>query len=268
MPEGRVDKHSVRSAFNRAAASYDRAAAVQREICHRLAAFALTGHQGAKRQRILDAGCGTGYGLNILRDTFPDASSIAIDFAPAMLEQLMHSANPDDKPILPVCGDLEALPLASGSFDLVWSSLALQWCDPNRSLGELARVLKLGGMACIATLGPRTLWELREAFAAIDQAEHVIRFHEADFWLAAARDHGLQPVAHTREDAFALAPDLRRLLRDIKSIGAQTVGEHRRRQPLGRAAWNKLEARYEAHRRPDGLLPATYDLILLTLKKP
>lgn len=267
MPEGRVDKHSVRSAFNRAATSYDHAAAVQREICHRLAAFALHGLQGAQPRRVLDAGCGTGYGLNILHSAFPDASNVAVDFAPAMLEQAMRTA-PPDKPILPVCGDLEALPLASGSFDLVWSSLALQWCDPNRSLAEFARVLNVGGMACIATLGPRTLWELREAFAAIDQAEHVIHFHESDFWLAAARDHGLHPVAHTREDAFALAPDLRRLLRDIKSIGAQTVGEHRRRQPLGRAAWNTLEARYAAHRRPDGLLPATYDLILLKLKKP
>ena len=268
MPEGRVDKHSVRSAFNRAAASYDHAAAVQREICHRLAAFALPGLQGAKPGRILDAGCGTGYGLNILHSAFPDALSIAVDFAPAMLEQAMRTVSPADEPILPVCGDLEALPLASDTFDLVWSSLALQWCDPNRSLAEIARVLNAGGTACIATLGPRTLWELRDAFATIDKAQHVIRFHESDFWLAAARDHGLQAVAHTREDAFALASDLRRLLRDIKSIGAQTVGEHRRRQPLGRAAWNTLEARYEAHRRPDGLLPATYDLILLTLKKP
>ncbi|HJV27780.1 MAG TPA: malonyl-ACP O-methyltransferase BioC [Aromatoleum sp.] len=267
MPEDCVGKHSVRSAFNRAAASYDQAAAVQREICHRLAAFALTALQGTRPERVLDAGCGTGYGLKILNGAFPDASSVAVDFAPAMLEQVVRTAFPNDNPILPVCGDLEALPLASDSFDLVWSSLALQWCAPNRSLAELARVLKVGGIACIATLGPRTLWELREAFAAIDQAEHVIRFHEADFWLAAARNHGLQPVADAREDAFALAPDLRRLLRDIKSIGAQTVGEHRRRQPLGRAAWNTLADRYEAHRRLDGLLPATYDLILLTLKK-
>ena len=52
------------------------------------------------------------------------------------------------------------------------------------------------------------------------------------------------------------------------AIGAHAVGSGRRHAPLGKAAWRSLEARYEAHRRPDGLLPATYDLVLLHLEKP
>ena len=268
MTEPNRHKASVRSAFNQAAASYDEAAAVQREICHRLAAHALTSAAGLRAESLLDAGCGTGYGLNILRTAFPDASCIAVDFAPAMLERLVDLARASDASVLPVCGDLETLPFGAESFDAVWSSLALQWCDPARSLAEIARILRPGGLAFIATLGPRTLWELRDAFSRIDQAEHVIRFHEVELWLAAAQDCGLQSVAQAREDAFALAPDLRQLLRDIKAIGAHSVGEHRRRKPLGRAAWTTLQSSYETHRRPDRLLPATYDLILLTLKKP
>ena len=40
-------------------------------------------------------------------------------------------------------GDAEALPLAAGSVDLVYSSLALQWCHrPELLFAELARVLR------------------------------------------------------------------------------------------------------------------------------
>ena len=46
-----------------------------------------------------------------------------------------------------------------------------------------------------------------------------------------------------------------------------TVGDGRRTRPLGRKAFETLAARYEARRRADGLLPATYDLILLILRK-
>jgi malonyl-CoA O-methyltransferase len=46
------------------------------------------------------------------------------------------------------------------------------------------------------------------------------------------------------------------------------VGSARRRAPLGRAAWRRLEAHYERHRRADGVLPASYEVILLALDKP
>ncbi|HAG76702.1 MAG TPA: malonyl-[acyl-carrier protein] O-methyltransferase BioC, partial [Thauera sp.] len=42
----------------------------------------------------------------------------------------------------------------------------------------------------------------------------------------------------------------------------------RRRTPLGRQAWLAVSARYERHRLADGLLPATYDTILLAVRKP
>lgn len=265
MTERHRHKQQVRKAFDSAADSYDRAAAVQREVCHRLAALAAATPPSGSVSRILDAGCGTGFGLDLIAHAHPEAHVVALDFAPAMLARLRQ--NSPAAAVAPLCADLEALPLAAGSIDAVWSSLALQWCDPALALAEIARALRPGGVAWIATLGPATLWELREAFARVDEASHVIRFHPPAEWIAAAAKAGLSPVARDLEPAYALAPDLRGLLRDIKAIGAHSVGEQRRRKPLGRAAWRTLEAAYDAHRRPDGLLPATYDLILLALKK-
>ena len=125
-----------------------------------------------------------------------------------------------------------------------------------------------GGVAVVATLGPRTLWELRAAFALIDGARHTIDFHSAPDWIRAAQAAALTPLAHDTLELHACAPDLRGLLQDIKRIGAATVDGGRRRQPLGRAAWARLQASYERHRRADGHLPATYDVILLALRKP
>lgn len=255
----RVHRRSVRAAFEGAAATYDDAAVVQREVCERLAR--LIGPLPHPPALILDAGCGTGFGLPLLARRFPGARLLAVDFAPAMLRRLPTGLG------LPLGADLECLPLANASVDAVWSSLALQWCDPGRALGEMHRVLRTEGQAWLATLGPATLEELREAFAGVDSAEHVIAFHDLSAWRTRARDAGFRVVAAEQARTWATAPNLRALLRDIKAIGAHAVGGGRRRAPLGKAAWRALEARYAVHRRPDGLLPATYDLILLHLEK-
>lgn len=293
----RARRLGIRNAFDRAAAHYDEAAHIQREICARLSAFA-TGLDLQPPLRtdapVLDAGCGTGFGFAELDRLCPGAARIALDLAPSMLAQARgrhemprttthrgeaaaaaacaETAPPQDagneSELLAVCGDLEHLPLARDSLALIWSSLAIQWCDPGRALAECARVLAPGGVAVLATLGPRTLWELREAFALIDGARHTIDFHPAPDWMRAAQAAALTPLAHDTVELHACAPDLRGLLQDIKRIGAATVDGGRRRQPLGRAAWARLQASYERHRRADGHLPATYDVILLALRKP
>lgn len=271
-------RRSIRGAFERAAVSYDEAAEVQREICARLAVFGrpfaaavLPTLSPGQPVRALDAGCGTGFGLAALDALCPDAQRLVLDLAPAMLARTRArgaAGEPGRAQPLPVCADLESLPLRSASLALYWSSLAVQWCAPARVLGEAARVLAPGGLALVATLGPRTLWELRAAFTAIDEARHTIDFHPVEHWTAAAQAGGFVALGSECVELAACAPDLRGLLRDIKAIGAATVDGGRRRGALGRQAWENLQARYEAHRRGDGRLPATYDVILLALRKP
>ena len=127
----RPSRARIRNSFERAAPTYDAAAVVQRRVCARLAA-GLPSTIAARR--ILDAGCGTGFALPLLRQRFPEARAIALDFAPGMLHRI-------DWPCERVAGDVEHLPLAPASIDLYWSSLAVQWCDPARALAEARRVL-------------------------------------------------------------------------------------------------------------------------------
>lgn len=144
----------------------------------------------------------------------------------------------------------------------------MQWCEPETALTEAARVLVPGGSAWIATLGPRTLNELRTASAAVDDDSHAIEFRSISHWLNASRIAGLTVEAHADEMLFDFAIDLRALIGNIKAVGAHTVFDARRRRTLGKRGWQTLQSAYEAFRSPDGLLPATYDLILLALRKP
>lgn len=257
MSEAPAPKAAVRAAFDKAAPHYDAVAAVQRTACARL--LELSTPCPAMPGLILDAGCGTGFALPHLRARHPQAQLLALDFAPAMLGRIPQVE------ALPVCADLETLPFAAATLDAVWSSYALQWCNPRSAFAELARVLRPGGRLWLATLGPGTLSELRSAFLQVDHAEHVLPFPEPETLKSALSNAGLRILHQERDTLRAWAPDLRGLLRDIKTLGAHQTGAPRR--PLGKAAWGRLTAAYESHRQPAGL-PASYDTLWFIAEKP
>lgn len=247
-----ADKERVRDSFDRAAQTYDAAAVVQRRVCDRLLdTLDATCHPGT----ILDAGCGTGYGARLLRGRWPEARITGVDFAPAMVERARDATD--------ACftADIEHLPLPAANFDLWWSSLAIQWCDPDRVFAEAARVLGKGGRLALSTLGPETFAELRDAFAGVDRHRHTLSFSEPDTIAAALDRNGFKSVRIARERHGVYYPDLKSLLRSVKDIGAHNVGQGGRSGMMGRTAWQRVEAAYEAHRRPEGL-PASYDVIL------
>ncbi|MDX5363250.1 MAG: malonyl-ACP O-methyltransferase BioC [Pseudazoarcus pumilus] len=252
---------AVRQAFDRAAPGYDAAAGVQREISQRLAGLMKAYPPVHPPRCVVDAGCGTGYGLQWLHEQFAQAGHIALDFAPAMLQRAVatHAARP-------LCADLQALPLRDACVDALWSSLALQWCEPARALGEFARVLRPGATAWIATLGPATLHELREAFAQVDNARHVLAFRSADEWTYIAETAGFELLERRCETASVRAADLRGVIGHLKGIGAHRF-DTTPRSPLTRPQWRRLEQAYEHHRDRQGMLPATYDVILLALRR-
>lgn len=255
----RPDKARIRTSFDRAASSYDAAATVQRLACEQLLAQLVESGMAAPR-RLLDAGCGTGYGCALLARHWPAAIGIGADFAPAMLIQAARHAQRR------VAADMEALPFADGAFDLWWSSLAIQWCDPAHVLAEAARTLAPGGRLALTTLGSGTFAELRAAFAGVDTHTHTIAFDAAAHLGERAAATGFRRIEVSRETVAVYYPDLRTLLAAVKAIGANVIGPGQRRGLLGKAAWARVAAAYEAWRTPAGL-PASYDLVLLTAER-
>ena len=272
-------KDRIRQSFERAAATYDAAAHIQRQICQSLAAglpairgtplenrmdTGSTGHAPEQEAAILDAGCGTGYALDLLRQRFPGAllpggHLLALDLSPAMLARADAGARR-------LAGDLERLPLAPDCLDLYWSSLALQWCRLPVALTEARRALRPGGWLAAATLGPGTFAELEAAFAGADAYRHTLAFHTPSEVAAIADVTGFVNISVHSAPLTGHYPDLRTLLGAVKAIGANQVGPGRRPGLMGRQAWQRVEAAYEAQRQPAGL-PLTYDVITLYAQK-
>lgn len=254
MPD--IDKSKVSAAFDRAADAYDAMAQFQHSVCERLAATLSDIRADLKPMRILDGGCGTGYGASLLRRHWPEALVIGCDLAPEMTRKAATRG------IASICGDLECLPFSDASFDLAWSSLALQWCQPALVYAELQRVLAPGGLLVFSTLGPNTLHELESAFAGIDAHRRVLPFATAPQVEAALTTAGFERITLSRENWVTRHSDFRTLLATIRGIGANQIGGNRRRSMMGKTAWHAVQARYEALRDGAGLLPATYEVVL------
>lgn len=246
-------KKRIRASFDRAATTYDDAAIVQRRICESL--LKQTADSAQAVTSILDAGCGTGYALPMLRERWPSASITAADFAFSMLKQLPM------KPDMVFSADIEKLPLPAAYVDLWWSNLSIQWCSLENAFREAARVLKPDGQMAFSTLSTGTFIELRKAFEEIDSYTHTLAFSTVGRLQNSLTKAGLRNIVLLREKHTVYYPDLKTLLQAVKAIGANTVGENKRSGMMGKTAWEQVEAAYERYREKEGL-PASYDVIL------
>lgn len=268
------DKRNVRRSFNRAAATYDSAAVLHREVCDRI--FERLDYIKLAPRRVLDLGCGTGFGSAKLLARYPEAQIVGIDLAPAMVRHarernaapgLMQRLMGKTHRYRGLCADAEALPLMPGSTELVFSNLTLQWCNPVRFFNEAQRVLAPGGLLMFSTFGPDTLKELREVFGALDEYPHVNAFldmHDIGDLLVNA---GFGDPVMDMEIVTLTYADLKTLMIELKSIGAHNVLPGRHAGLMGRSAWQRIVSSYEKHRR-DGRLPATFEVVYGHAWKP
>lgn len=252
-----LDRRSARTAFERAARSYDAAAVLQRTIADRMLER-LDLLKYIPRD-ILDAGCGTGYCAWALTRRYRGARLTGVDIAWAMLRLARRRAGWFDRKRY-ICADVETLPLASASIDMIVSNLVLQWCDPHAVFSEFRRVLRPAGVLMFTSFGPDTLKELRQAWRAADAYPHVHGFHDMhDIGDALVRAGFADPVMDM--EYFSLSyPDVAGVMRDLKRLGAHNVARGRARGLTGKACFAKFRAAYQALAH-DGRVPATYEAV-------
>jgi malonyl-CoA O-methyltransferase len=257
-----LDPRAVGRAFERAAATYDDAADLQREtadeLLERLAAVKID------PERVIDLGCGTGHALPGLQKLYRGAEVIGIDFSHAMAARARSrprgAARLRRRP-LSICADMESLPLEDASVDVVFSSLAFQWArDPVALFGEVRRVLRPDGAFMFASFGPDTLIELRAAWAEIDDRVHVSRFPDMHDIGDAMLGAGLVDPVMDVDRQQRTYDDLPALMRSIKAIGAQNAARGRPRGLTGPGVLRRLDNAY-AVRADDGRPLASWELV-------
>jgi ubiquinone/menaquinone biosynthesis C-methylase UbiE len=148
-------------------------------------------------EQVLDAGSGTGH--TALAFAPHVAEVVAIDLTEAMLAQGQRLAQESGiSNIIFQHGDVEQLPFAAASFDMVTSRYsAHHYPRPQAALAELVRVLKPGGhFILVDVISPEVAVQdtFLNAVELLRDPSHV-RDHSISQWLAYCANAGL-PATH------------------------------------------------------------------------
>jgi SAM-dependent methyltransferase len=112
--------------------------------------------------RLLDVGCGSGLAVQLAAKLGADVAGI--DASEALLAIARERVPPGDFRR----GDLEELPYADGSFDVVTGFNSFQYAsNPVHALMQARRVLKAGGYVAMATWGKAQDCEVAGPLAAV-----------------------------------------------------------------------------------------------------
>jgi malonyl-CoA O-methyltransferase len=265
-------KQQVASQFSRAAHTYDQAARIQHfsalELASQIEHLHIT-RQKSLAGHWLDLGCGTGFAVPTL------LQQGAAQVTGADLAHGMCCASNEKLAQLPfqaVTADAENLPFAKGSFDGIYSNLMVQWSEQIHDLFyEAQRVLKPGGLFAFATLGPRTMHELKTAWQQVDPFVHVNQFStQQQVVLQCESFFDIESIQ--QQEVVQQHESLSALLKELKAIGATNVNSGRRPGLGGRERLRQLEKAYRDVCRselgePPSSLPLTYDLIWIIARK-
>jgi malonyl-CoA O-methyltransferase len=254
-----LDKKWVAQSFSKAAITYDSAAQLQREIGEKLLAQLPV----MQPQTVLDLGCGTGTFSTALQQHYRAAQVISLDIAEGMLVKAKQPASK----FCGVCADAEYLPFAEDSFDLVYSNLAIQWCQDYPLLfSEIHRVMKPDGVAVISTFVDGTLCELQRAWQQVDNQIHVNRFAYAENIKETASQAGFYSIDLQHQTLVKYYASVKQLARELKAIGAHNQNAGRAGSLTGKRRLQQMMQAYELFRRR-GQLPAHYEVVYLVLRK-
>lgn len=254
-----LNKPRIARNFSEAAAGYEQSAVLQNTVADRM--ISRLDLVTISPDMIVDAGAGTGRAARKLAKYYRQSRVIQVDLSPAMLLRSKKNSSRFFSRQSFVCGDVENMPLASHCCQLLFSSMTYQWCnDLDAAFAEAARLLQPNGLLMFATLGPDTLKELRQSWAAADENVHVNTFMDMHDIGDALVRAGLENVVMDVEMMTVEYPDCYTLMRDIKHIGAGNTHAHRNRGLTGKERMRKMVQAYEQFRR-DGRLPATYEIV-------
>ncbi|GGB96251.1 hypothetical protein GCM10011494_13430 [Novosphingobium endophyticum] len=218
------------------APDYERQARVQRLVAQKLAAR-IAALDLPECPRVLEIGCGTGFLTQALLDRGMGGRWTITDIAPEMVERCRSRIGESSMRHFEVLDGEHGTPPGL-PFDLVCSSLAIQWFDDAAAaLSRMANWLAPGGHCMVTTLGPGSFAEWRAAHEAEGLAPGTPDFAPPEAFAA------LDPAGLHIEDHVERNADARAFLRSLKAIGAGTAAP--RHRPLSPAALRRVMARFE-----------------------
>lgn len=150
-------------------------------------------------RRAVDVGCGSGGNLELLRSLADEV--FALDLSPRALAYARDRVRGGSSIAGLAAADAQRLPLRDASVDLVWFFNVIEHL-PNDHVAarEVARVLRPGGVAIVATSASRWLWSDH------DVANRHLRRYARGELEAVLEDAGLHVRRVTHANAALFAP--------------------------------------------------------------
>lgn len=249
----RVPRDQIARAFS-GAHGYEAHAPVQREVARALAAR-IAALDLPCNLRGLEIGCGTGFLTRELQAAHVTGDWLVTDLSPDMVARCHAAlgASPRHR-FAPLDGETGTP--EGGPFDLICSSLALQWfADAPAALARMAGWLAPGGHLVVTTLGLETFAEWRAAHAALGLTPGTPAFLPAENY-AQLPEAEVCVTRHVQRSADAHA-----FLRSVKAIGAGTA--HGAHTPLTPAQLRAVMAQFDLNGST-----ATYEVVTIHLSRP
>jgi len=236
-----------------AAPDYDGHARIQREVAQTLATR-IAALDLPENPRVLEIGCGTGFLTQALAGL--DGDWLVTDLAPEMLERCRNRLGESAQHRFAVLDGEYGTP-ESGPFDLICSSLAVQWFDDTpAALARMGGWLAPGGHLMVTTLGPGSFAEWRTAHQAEGLEPGTPRFAD----IAAFGD-----LVHAVEHPVEHHADPLAFLHALKAIGAQTAEAGHR--PLSPGQLHRVMARFAQSGCPQNGCKVTYEVVTCHLHR-
>jgi malonyl-CoA O-methyltransferase len=247
-----MNRSDIRRSFDRSAAHYDEAAVLQRHVADGL--MDRLGDLDITPGAILELGCGTGYMTELLVQQFPDADIVACDLSPKMTKNVSQRT-------LAVCCDVHSLPFKANYFDLVVSSMTLQWCLYERVFSQIYSLARKQAYWLFSTVGPDTLHELRAAWAAVDDHPHVHGFTDMHHLGDSLLHLGFKEPVLDIERVTMQYESVATLISDLRALGVVNQNSNRRRGLTGPGRYKMFVQEYESFRTEEDFLPASWEII-------
>lgn len=250
---------SVSHHFNRAADRYDDYAIMQKMVAERL--LERLDLVRIQPELVIDIGSGTGHAALKLGERYRRSRILELDISPEMLRVSRRKTTRWFSRRKHIAASAESIPIRSHVAQLVFSSLAYQWCNNlDQAFAEVKRVLAPGGLLMFSTAGPDTLKELRECWSCADSEQHVNRFFDMHDIGDALVRAGMSGVVMDVEMITLSYQDCLQLMRDLKYTGANNASFSRNKNLTGKRKLEQVIQAYEKFRNPEGL-PATYEIV-------
>jgi malonyl-CoA O-methyltransferase len=162
------DKKIINYNFSSKVSEYSINANIQKKVAKKLCKILIENinNKISNKIKILDLGSGTSFISRNLLKNLNNCEIYEIDLSLKMLNNFQKNSTKITK----ICGDIENLPFAESSFDIIISSFSLQWIENYEKLfSNLYKILKSQGILAFSIPDNNSFAELKNSPFSINK---------------------------------------------------------------------------------------------------